>query len=109
VSSIGSRVSERKETPMEKMLSGKVALVTGGSRGIGAATARALANEGADIAISYSASAEKAEALVAELRAEGVRAAAFNADQGDPSQVDALIGNVVAKLGHLDILVNNAG
>ena len=68
---------------MAKSLSGKVALVTGGSRGIGAATARALADEGADVAISYVASAAKAEAMVRELEARGVRAAAFQADQAD--------------------------
>jgi 3-oxoacyl-[acyl-carrier protein] reductase len=94
---------------MSKVFSGKVALVTGGSRGIGAATARALANEGADVAISYSASADKAEAIVAELKAKGARAVAFKADQGDPSQVEVLIEDVVTKLGRLDILVNNAG
>lgn len=94
---------------MNKKLTGKVALVTGGSRGIGAATARALADEGADVAISYSTSADKAEALVADLRAKGVRAEAFKADQGDTTQVEGLVANVAAKLGHLDILVNNAG
>src|SRR5712671_6398673 len=100
---------EQRGNPMTKSLTGKVALVTGGSRGIGAATARALANEGADVAISYSASADKAEAIVAELKAKGARALAFKADQGDPSQVEVLIENVVTKLGRLDILVNNAG
>ena len=71
---------------MNKMFSGKVALVTGGSRGIGAATARALANEGADVAISYSTSADKAEAIAAELNAKGVRATAFKADLCAPSR-----------------------
>jgi NAD(P)-dependent dehydrogenase (short-subunit alcohol dehydrogenase family) len=90
-------------------LQGRVALVTGGSRGIGAATARALAKEGADVALSYAASAEKAEALVRELEGAGVRAAAFKADQGDAAQVDALVRAVVRRFGRLDILVNNAG
>lgn len=94
---------------MIKTLSGKVALVTGGSRGIGAATARALAEEGADVAISYTASQEKAEALVKELEGKGVRAAAFKADQADAAQVERLIQAVVGRFGHLDILVNNAG
>jgi 3-oxoacyl-[acyl-carrier protein] reductase len=94
---------------MSKQLTGKVALVTGGSRGIGAATARALADEGANVAISYAASAAKAEALVRELESKGVRAAAFKADQADPAQVAQLVKNVVQRLGRLDILVNNAG
>lgn len=94
---------------MIKTLSGKVALVTGGTRGIGAATARALAEEGADVAISYTASQEKAEALVKELEGRGVRAAAFKADQADAAQVEQLVESVVKRFGHLDILVNNAG
>jgi 3-oxoacyl-[acyl-carrier protein] reductase len=90
-------------------LKGKVALVTGGSRGIGAAIARALAEQGADVAISYSASADKANAVSAELKAKGVRATAFKADQADPTQVDKLVRDVAAQFGRLDILVNNAG
>ncbi len=92
-----------------KTLHGKVALVTGGARGIGAASARALADEGADVAISYSASADRATALVKELEAKGVRAAAFKADQADSAAVTKLVNDVVAKFGRLDILVNNAG
>ena len=92
-----------------KKLTGKVALVTGGSRGIGAATARALAEDGADVAISYAASADKAEAIVIDLNSKGVRAAAFKADQADPAQVEGLIKAIVEGFGHLDILVNNAG
>ncbi len=92
-----------------KSLTGKVALVTGGARGIGAASARALAQDGADVAISYAASAEKAEALARELTALGVRAAAFKADQADPAQVSGLVNAVITRFGKLDILVNNAG
>ena len=93
---------------MAKTLNGKVALVTGGSRGIGAATARALADEGATVAISYSVSAEKAEAVVQELKAKGVQAKAFKADQARTAEVDQLVKDVAKHFGHLDILVNNA-
>src|SRR4051812_1756313 len=92
-----------------KPLAGKAALVTGGSRGIGAATARSLAAAGADVAISYQSSSEKAEAVVGELKALGVRAAAFQADQADGVQGVALVGQVIERFGRLDILVNNAG
>jgi len=92
----------------DKKLAGKVAIVTGGSRGLGAATARALADEGADVAISYVTSAEKAGAVVRELESRGVRAAAFRTDQADPAQAALLVAEVVAHFGRLDILVNNA-
>jgi NAD(P)-dependent dehydrogenase (short-subunit alcohol dehydrogenase family) len=94
---------------MTRKLSGKVALVTGGSRGIGAASARALANEGAHVAISYVASPEKAEAVVADLKAKGVSARAYQADQVSPEAVEALVKSVAKDFGRLDILVNNAG
>jgi 3-oxoacyl-[acyl-carrier protein] reductase len=70
---------------MTKKVAGKVALVTGYSRGIGAASARALADEGANVAVSYVASADKAVAVVKELTAKGVEARAFKADQASPS------------------------
>jgi NAD(P)-dependent dehydrogenase (short-subunit alcohol dehydrogenase family) len=94
---------------MTRKLTGKVALITGGSRGIGAASARALAEEGANVAISYFASPDKAEAVVAELKAKGVDARAYQADQASPEAVEALVNNVARDFGHLDILVNNAG
>jgi 3-oxoacyl-[acyl-carrier protein] reductase len=93
---------------MSNMLKGKVALVTGGSRGLGAATAAALAAQGADVAISYVASAEKAEAVVQELTKTGGRAVAIRNDQGDLSSAGSLVDAVVAAFGRLDILVNNA-
>ncbi|GAA2583966.1 SDR family oxidoreductase [Actinomadura fulvescens] len=94
---------------MGGVLDGKVALVTGGSRGIGAATARALADAGADVAISYAASAGKAADVVRDLEGRGVRANAYKADQADPEQVAGLVEAVVADFGALDVLVNNAG
>jgi 3-oxoacyl-[acyl-carrier protein] reductase len=93
---------------MAKSLTGKVALVTGGSRGIGAASARALADEGANVAISYVASADKADAVVKELKAKGVQAHAFKADQASSGEVDRLVRDVAKHFGRLDILVNNA-
>ena len=94
---------------MSKQLNGKVALVTGGSRGIGAAIARALAEEGATVAIGYSSSPEKAEAVVRELEGKGARVAAFKADQGSATEVEGLVKAVAKRFGRLDILVNNAG
>lgn len=93
---------------MSKILTGKVALVTGGSRGLGAATAEALADQGADVAISYVVSAAKAEALVEKLRARGVRALAIQSDQADSAAAKPLIEAVTGHFGKLDILVNNA-
>lgn len=92
-----------------KPLSGKVALVTGGSRGIGAATARSLAEQGANVAISYAAATAKAEALVFELETLGVRALALKADSADAHQVEALVREVHKHFGRLDILVNTTG
>jgi 3-oxoacyl-[acyl-carrier protein] reductase len=92
-----------------KKLLGKVALVTGGSRGIGAAIVRRLAADGAEVAFSFVSSADKANTLVQELKEQGSKSAAFKADQADPTQVGQLIRTVVEKFGRLDILVNNAG
>lgn len=94
---------------MTKKLSGKVALVTGGSRGIGAASALALAEEGASVAISYNASSDKAEAVVSQIKARGGEARAFKADQASSADVERLVNDVAAHFGKLDILVNNAG
>ncbi len=91
-------------------LTGKVALVTGGSRGIGAAVAQRLAADGAHVALSYVASADKAETLAREIAdAHGVRAEAFQADQADAGQVADLVKKTANRFGRLDILVNNAG
>lgn len=80
---------------MPQPLQGKVALVTGGSRGLGAATARSLADSGADIAITYVSSAGKAAEVVKELQDKGVQAAAFQADQADATLAPQLIDDVV--------------
>lgn len=94
---------------MQKTLAGKVVLITGGSRGLGAALAQAFADRGADVAISYVASAEKAAAVVQKLKAKGVRAMAIQSDQADLASARPLVDKVIAELGKLDILVNNAG
>jgi NAD(P)-dependent dehydrogenase (short-subunit alcohol dehydrogenase family) len=93
---------------MPKSLAAKVALVTGGSRGLGAATARSLADAGADVAITYATSAGQAAQVVKELEDRGVQAAAFQSDQADTALAPRLIDDVVARFGGLDILVNNA-
>lgn len=90
-------------------LKGKVALVTGGSRGIGAAIAQRLAKEGATVAISYSKSQEAADKVVAQLKEEGVSAYAFKADAACQKDTAKLVDDVVAAAGNIDILVNNAG
>lgn len=90
-------------------LDGKVALVTGGSRGIGEAVCMALAAAGADVALSYLHSGNSAEAVVGRIQTMGRRAIAFQADQSVPREVRCLVRAVVGSLGRLDILVNNAG
>jgi 3-oxoacyl-[acyl-carrier protein] reductase len=90
-------------------LTGKRALVTGASRGIGAAIAKALASEGADIAITYEKSADAAADVVRTIEALGRRAIAIQADSADVAAVQGSIEKAVAALGGLDILVNNAG
>ncbi|HKI97740.1 MAG TPA: 3-oxoacyl-ACP reductase family protein [bacterium] len=88
---------------------GRIALVTGGSRGIGAVAAVALARHGADVAINYRADAASAEAVRAQVAALGRRAAVVQADVSEPPQVEALVAEVTRALGPVDILVNNAG
>lgn len=89
-------------------ISGKTALVTGASRGIGAAIARALAGEGASVAVNYNSSEAKALAVVEEIRAAGGRAIAVRADARDPEQLQAMAARVKGELGPIGILVLNA-
>lgn len=88
---------------------GKVALVTGGSRGIGAAVVRRLAREGAAVAFTYSASEEKAEALVTSIQGEGGKILAIKADSKIAQDIERAVASTVAQFGALNILVNNAG
>ena len=90
-------------------LAGKRALVTGASRGIGAAIAKTLAAEGADVAITYEKSAEAAATVVSAIKAAGRKGVAIQADSADAAAVQRSIEKTVAELGGLDILVNNAG
>jgi 3-oxoacyl-[acyl-carrier protein] reductase len=90
-------------------LKGKVALVTGGSRGMGAAIAKRLARDGADVALTYVTPSDKVRDIVAEIERAGRRALAIAADSADPAAVRAGVEQTVAVLGRLDILVNNAG
>jgi 3-oxoacyl-[acyl-carrier protein] reductase len=92
-----------------KKLEGKIALVTGGSRGIGAAIAKRLAAEGASVAITYAKDASSASAVVKAIEAEGGKAIAIQADAADAEAVKNAVEKAVATLGRLDLLVNNAG
>ncbi|MDX2241300.1 MAG: 3-oxoacyl-[acyl-carrier-protein] reductase [Leptolyngbyaceae cyanobacterium bins.302] len=90
-------------------LKGKVAVVTGASRGIGRATALALATEGADVVVNYASSQAAAEQVVAEIAAMDSQAIALPGDVSKADQVDQLFNAVMEKWGHIDVLVNNAG
>ena len=87
----------------------QVAVVTGGARGLGRATARLLAQRGAALCVNYAANADAAEALVAEIAAAGGRAIAVAADVAEPAAVEAMVARTEAELGPVTILINNAG
>ncbi|MFM0751970.1 SDR family oxidoreductase [Paraburkholderia strydomiana] len=94
---------------MNSTLNGKVAFVTGGGRGIGAAIVRRLARDGAAVAFTYKGSAAIANDLAESITAEGGRAIALQADAGDPAALTRAVDEAAAALGKIDILVNNAG
>ncbi len=90
------------------LLEGKVVLVTGGARGIGGAISRVVARHGATVAVNYSASADRAETVAAEIERAGGTAAAFGADVRDEGAVRSMVGAIVARYGRIDGVVNNA-
>src|SRR5271165_6367730 len=94
---------------MQRKLEGKIALITGGSRGIGAAIAKRLAADGASLAITYSKGADAAASVVKAIEGAGGKAIAIQADAADAEAIKGAVEETVAAFGGLDVLVNNAG
>ena len=92
-----------------KLLEGKVAIITGASRGIGSGIAKVFAQQGANVAFTYSSSAESAMALENELNALGIKAKGYQSNAADFSDAHKLVDDVIAEFGTIDILINNAG
>src|SRR5271155_4686209 len=103
-----SEVKRRRKT-MSKTLEGKIALITGGSRGIGAAIAKRLAADGANVAITYTKGTDAAASVVKEIERSGRKAIAIQADAADADAVKAAVERTFEAFGRLDVLVNNAG
>src|SRR5262245_10607369 len=94
---------------MNKELTGKICLVTGGSRGIGRAIVSALADAGADVAFTFQNSRDQSDKLAQEIQSKGVRCRAFQANVAISEEMEKVVNTVVEELGPIEILVNNAG
>ena len=92
-----------------KLLEGKVAIITGASRGIGSGIAKVFAEQGANVAFTYSSSVASAEALETELNALGVKAKGYQSNAADFNEAQKLVDDVIAEFGTIDVLINNAG
>jgi acetoacetyl-CoA reductase/3-oxoacyl-[acyl-carrier protein] reductase len=101
--------TQAKQDPVGIRLDGRVALVTGGNRGIGAAICRSMASQGAEIAAGYSSNKERAEQFLEELKADGANVTIHQGNVGNPEDCERVIQQVIDQHGRLDILVNNAG